>query len=163
MTHPDIDTGIDVEADIYIGLSNDVRELTAAVRQLLGIDFAIVPKRLVGFVNPATPLVIDLGGPAQGRAWDVRMVTVAPVSVFTADANDLALVAIGAIGGNTFPFSDMVGAPQHVPFSTFQGGARWLVRNGQHLYVVCSAMTVALNATGFALEVPDLPEVLAKL
>lgn len=163
MTHPDIETGIDIEGDVFIGLTRDLSDLTKAVRQLVGIDYAVVPKQLIGVINPSTPLVIDLGGPAQGRAWDVRMVTVGPVSVFTADAGDLALVAIGAVAGTSFPFSEMVGAPQHVPFSTYHGGLRWLVRNGKHIYVVCSAMTTPLNATGFALEVPDLPEVLAKL
>ncbi|SRR5258708_6916787 len=161
--HDDVD-GLDLEAeiDIHFGLASEVSRLTKAIKQLTGEDYAVTVLRRTGTIHPGTPLVIDLGTPAAGKAWDTRMVTVSPVSPFTADAADLAYVAIGSINIG-LPFADIVGFAQHVPFTTFPKSLAWPVRMQQTLYVVTSAMTTPLNATATVIEVPDLPEVLAKL
>ncbi|MGH7744993.1 MAG: hypothetical protein ACREQ5_09360 [Candidatus Dormibacteria bacterium] len=116
---------------------------------------------------------IDLGGPASGKAWQVRsLVVVANSSPFTAVTSVFAAVFMGPTPGTlvagAFQMEDCVYASidlsQSVTSVSLQHPA--ILQGTDHLYVRLGGVNVGnfnYQASALGVEVPDRPECLAWL
>ena len=111
------------------------------------------------------PLWLDLGGPAYGRAWEVRQLLISSNYISQAVAGTVEiLISPTAMPGLEPPaawlqdFNNLTTTPA-IPMREFYSSGQFRVRHPNHVFVVIigGAASTAYQATGDALDLPDLP------
>ncbi len=101
-------------------------------------------------------LVIDLGGPAYERLWQVRRVTIGGVSWSSTVAGQ-ALVVVSANRASNPPISDVADQAATLPNVGYYSTGQLIVRHPNHLYIVVLTPTASTNygVGGAATDLPD--------
>lgn len=111
-------------------------------------------------------LVIGLGGPSQGRKWEIRRLIIGG-STFGSTVAGTAEVYVsavpGAVVGAGRNLADMVdqasGATPSLPSVAFYGAGQIVLRYPQELKIVIVSPTASTpyEAGGAAIDLPDMP------
>ena len=106
------------------------------------------------------PLVLDLGGPAPGRCYEVRQLVIGGVLWSTTVAgNALVLVQPSAPAPNTAPgLGTVQDVASSLPKVAFYSSAQFRVQHPNHIFVVVVGGTASTTyqVTGDAYDVPNL-------
>jgi hypothetical protein len=117
-----------------------------------------VPIRKVATSAASGNLVIGCGGPAYGRLWEVKRLTVGGVTWGTSVNGSLLIVVGSAPDGLTNPpLPDVVNEAASVPNVTFYSTRQLVVRHPNHLFVVIltPSATTQYAVGGQASDFPD--------
>ena len=137
--------------------------LAAQVRKLLAeqnaYEFGAVEVALRGAATSAASgatLVIDLGGPAYGRLWQVRRLTVGGAQWGDTVAGT-PLVVVAPQASTTPPTSDVADFSGTIPNTAFYSTGQVVVRNPARLYMVILTPTASTTYAvgGAATDMPD--------
>lgn len=101
-------------------------------------------------------VVIDLGGPAYGRLWQLRRLVVGG-ALWTSTVAGSALVVVSTQRSSTPPLPDIADQAPSLPNVATYSTGQVIVRNPNHLYVVFLSPTAStLYAVGgAATDIPD--------
>lgn len=112
-------------------------------------------------VSPATGnFTIGLGGPAYGRMWEVKRITVGGAQ-YTSTVSGTALLVVGpspdGAAALTPPLTDVADQAASLPLIAYYGTRQLVVRHPNHLYVVILTPTAS---TQYAVggQVSDFPD-----
>ena len=137
--------------------------LAAQVRKLLAeqdaYEFGAVEVALRGAATSTASgatVVIDLGGPAYGRLWQVRRLVVGGAQ-WGDTAAGTALVVVAPNASATPPTSDVADFTATIPNSAFYSTGQVIVRNPARLYIVVLTPTASTTYAvgGAATDMPD--------
>ena len=105
-------------------------------------------------------LIVGCGGPAYGRLWEVKRLTVGG-QLWTTSVNGTAIVAMGSTPDGqaalTPPLSDIVDNASSLPSIAFYSTRQITVRHPNHLFVVIlsPSATTQYVVGGQATDYPD--------
>jgi hypothetical protein len=110
--------------------------------------------------SASDPLVLDLGGPAPGRCYEVRQLVIGGVLWSTTVAgNALVLVQASAPAPNTAPgLGTVQDVASSLPNVAFYSSGQFRVMHPNHIYVVIIGGTASTTyqVAGDAFDVPNL-------
>lgn len=147
----DLDPGLEISGTLHalLGIGSRLEAMHRSLQranELAAQAALLTPSSTVqpasGIFLTGIPLVLDLGGPAQGHVWDVRRIVVGGVLPTTA-ATGVADVYASAAGPSQQPSSliDWVDRAAALPLSGFYGAGDVGVRYPEHLYAIVTAAT----------------------
>jgi len=103
-------------------------------------------------------LLIDIGGPARGRRWEVRSLIVGG-PLWTSVVAGSALIVVSGARSATPALPDITDVMAALPAKALYSGGQLVIRWPEHLHIVMLTPTASglYSAGGFALDLPDLP------
>lgn len=165
-----LDTGIDadlnvgdVELKAVLGLTASLNSLTKELKKTRDIEAAyqrgaveVVLRGSASSDSGSDTLIIGLGGPAFGRLWEVRRLTVGG-GLWTTTVAGQALVVVGPAHSLTPPLSDIVDQAGTLPSVSGYSTRQIVVRHPDHLRVVFLTPTASTQYAvgGAATDYPD--------
>lgn len=162
---------MDAEVDLgplvlesIVGLKASFDSLSKHLRNIAKVEAAYqggvteLPIRKVATSAASGNLIIGCGGPAYGRLWEVKRLTVGGV-LWTSTVSGQAIVVIGSVsdGQVTPPLTDVADQAGTLPNVAYYSTRQLVVRHPGHLFVVIIAPTAA---TQYAVggQVSDFPD-----
>lgn len=145
-------TGLDLEASLHASLNvllggfKRVADDLKDMRQLVLQAGLLLPAGTVvgaaGTFPSSGSLVLDLGGPAQGRLWDVARIVVGGITPSTAAAG-AADVYVSAAGRSAMPggLIEWCDTASSLPLNAFYSPGQVFLRYPERLYVVLRSGT----------------------
>lgn len=139
------------------GIADSVKESVSWQKRAKRYDTPISTKRPYSLVMPATGLgVVSLGGPAQGRVWNIRSWTVAGTDPSTSITGRADVYITGAsINGPitlaSLGTTDWRDYSPSIPNVAFYGVGEMRVLAGEKVLFVFSTVAANTNLSGSAL------------
>jgi hypothetical protein len=168
-----VSLGAEVDAEVDLGplvfelmggLKASLDTLNQHLRNIAKVEAAYqggvieVPIRKVAASGATGNLVIGCGGPAYGRIWEVKRLTVGGV-LWTTTVAGQALVVVGSVsdGQVTPPLTDVADQAASLPDIAYYSTRQLVVRHPAHLFVVIVAPSAT---TQYAVggQVSDFPD-----
>lgn len=165
--------GAEVDAEVDLGplvfelmggLKASLDTLNKRLRNIAKVEEAYqfgvreIPIRKVATSAASGNLVIGCGGPAVGRLWEVKRLTVGGV-LWTSTVSGQAIVVVGSVsdGQTTPPLTDIADQAATLPNIAYYSTRQLVVRNPGHLFVVVIAPSAT---TQYAVggQVSDFPD-----
>lgn len=116
-----------------------------------------VPLRQSAVSGATGSLLMGLGGPAYGREWQVKRLTIGG-SLWTSTVAGTALVLISPSSGQLLPStSDIADQAAALPSVAYYSARQLVVRHPNHLYVIILTPT-AITQYAVGGEATDLPD-----
>lgn len=104
-------------------------------------------------------IVLDLGGPAHGRLWEVRRLVLGGAAWSSTAAGTALIVTGSGTASSAPPLPDVVDEAASLPKVSFYSSGQVVLRNPAHLYIVIDSPTASTTyaAGGEAFDMPDRP------
>lgn len=150
-----------------VDLKASIDKLHGHFRDLLELE-ALYQQQGPVFVNlqgsgtvdaSADPLYIDLGGPAYGRAWEVRQLVIGGATwATTVSGNAVVFVQGASLSTSTgVGLSSVQDHATSLPSVAFYSAGQFRVRNPNHIYVaiIGGSASTGYQIAGDAFDLPD--------
>lgn len=167
----EVDAGFGVElgplslkalADIELGI-NSLSQLMRNIRKVEeAYEFGAREVALRGGATADSngdAFYIGLGGPAYGRIWQVRRLTIGG-ALWTTSVEGSALVTVAPAATNDPPLTDVADEVASLPSNGFYSTGQLIIRHPNHLRVVILSPTASTSYSvgGAATDMPDKRE-----
>jgi hypothetical protein len=152
-------------ADLQVGLDSVAGQLAAVQQREL--DYQKYGPIFIQMIGAGTvdasgdPLYMDLGGPNQGRAWEVRQIVIGGMTWATVVGGNASILVQPNSPSPLAPAG--IGSTQDhataLPSVAFYSAGQFRVKHPSHVFiaVLSGTASTAYQAIGDAYDVPDVP------